>query len=64
MVRSGHYKKADTGKEINFMIVHKPAIIKFDKHTASNIIPALSNPHDNADIVKYRSNGDRRRICN
>ena len=60
---AGHYKKADTGKEINFMIVHKPAIIKFDKHTASNIIPALSNPDADADIVKYRKYGIRRRIC-
>lgn len=54
---AGHYKKADTGKEINFMIVHKPAIIKFDKHTASNIIPASSNPGADADIVKYRKYG-------
>ncbi len=54
---AGHYKKADTGKEINFMIVHKPAIIKFDKHIASNIIPASSNPDADADIVKYRKYG-------
>lgn len=54
---AGHYKKADTGQEINFMIVHKPAIIKFDKHTASNIIPASSNPGADADIVKYRKYG-------
>ncbi len=54
---AGHYKKADTGAEINFMIVHKPAIIKFDKHTVSNIIPASSNPDADADIVKYRKYG-------
>ena len=54
---AGHYKKADTGSEINFMIVHKPAIIKFDKHTVSNIIPASSNPDADADIVKYRKYG-------
>lgn len=54
---AGHYKKADTGKEINFMIVHKPAIIKFDKHIASNIISASSNPDADADIVKYRKYG-------
>lgn len=50
----GHYKKADTASDINFMIVHKPAIIKFDKHIASNIIPAASNADADADIVKYR----------
>ena len=39
------------------MIVHKPAIIKFDKHIASNIIPAASNSEADADIVKYRKYG-------
>lgn len=53
----GHYKKADTGADINFMIVHKPAIIKFDKHIASNIIPASMNPDADADILKYRKYG-------
>lgn len=53
----GHYKKADTAADINFMIVHKPAIIKFDKHIASNIIPAASNSEADADIVKYRKYG-------
>lgn len=53
----GHYQKAETGADINFMIVHKPAIIKFDKHVVSNIIPASSNPDADADIVKYRKYG-------
>ena len=54
---AGHYKKADTGKDINFMIVHKPAVIKFDKHTASDIIPASMNADADADISKYRKYG-------
>lgn len=55
---AGHYKKADgTGKDINFMILHKPAIIKFDKHVASNIILAANNPDADADIIKYRKYG-------
>lgn len=53
----GHYKKADTGADINFMIIHKPAIIKFDKHIASDIIPAELNQSADADIVKYRKYG-------
>lgn len=53
----GHYKKADTGADINFMIVHKPAIIKFDKHVAKNIIPASINANADADILKYRKYG-------
>ena len=54
---AGHYKKATEGKDINFMIIHKPAVIKFDKHTASDIIPASANPDADADISKYRKYG-------
>lgn len=54
---AGHYKKATTGKDINFMIVHKPAVIKFDKHTVSDIIPASANANADADISKYRKYG-------
>lgn len=53
----GHYRKAADAADINFMIIHKPAIIKFDKHVASNIIPASSNPEADADIIKYRKYG-------
>ena len=53
----GHYQKSATGKDINFMIVHKPAIIKFDKHTASDIIPASINTYSDSDIIKYRKYG-------
>ena len=54
---AGHYKKADTGKDINFMIIHKPAVIKYDKHVAQDIIPASANPDSDSDIVKYRKYG-------
>ena len=53
----GHYKKAVSAADINFMIIHKPAVIKFDKHIASNIIPAETNPDADADIIKYRKYG-------
>ncbi|MDC7289583.1 DUF1521 domain-containing protein [Blautia schinkii] len=53
----GHYKKAEAGKDINFMIIHKPAIIKFDKHIASNIIAPANNPDSDAYISKYRKYG-------
>ncbi len=53
----GHYKKAEAGKDINFMIIHKPAIIKFDKHIASNIISPENNPNADAYICKYRKYG-------
>lgn len=53
----GHYKKAADAKDINFMIIHKPAIIKFDKHTASSIISPDNNPNADAYISKYRKYG-------
>lgn len=53
----GHFKKADDGKDINFMIIHKPAVIKFDKHTASDIIAPENNPNADGYISKYRKYG-------
>ncbi len=53
----GHYKKATTGKDINFMIIHKPAIIKFDKHVVGNVIDPANNPDADSYIVKYRKYG-------
>lgn len=53
----GHYKKAAAAKDINFMIIHKPALIKHDKHVVSNIIPASINPNADGDIIKYRKYG-------
>lgn len=54
---AGHYKKADAGKEINFMIVHTKAILKFNKHTASNIIRPEDNQTSDGYIQKYRKYG-------
>lgn len=53
----GHYKKAASGKDINFMIVHKPAVLKWDKHTVSSIISPDNNPDSDAYISKYRKYG-------
>lgn len=54
---AGHYKKASDGKDINFMIVHKPAVIKFDKHIANDIIAPQNNPNSDSYILKYRKYG-------
>lgn len=50
----GHYRKSADAEAIDFMIVHKPAIIKFDKHVANDIILAHMNADADADILKYR----------
>lgn len=53
----GGYKKANDGRDINFMIVDPEAVIKGDKHVISDIIPASLNPDADADICKYRKYG-------
>lgn len=55
---SSYYEMTDAGgKDINFMIVHKPAVLKWDKHTASAIILPENNPGSDAYISKYRKYG-------
>lgn len=53
----GGFKKAADGVAINFMIVHKPAVIKYDKHTASDIITPEANQTADAYMQKYRKYG-------
>lgn len=54
---AGHYAKADEGKEINFMIVERSAVIKWDKHKASDVIDPKDNPNADGYIAKYRKYG-------
>lgn len=53
----GHYSPATGAKFINFMIVHKPAIIKYDKHVANDLIPPNLNADYDGYILKYRKYG-------
>lgn len=54
---AGHYKKASDASEINFLLVHKPAVLKFNKHTASDIIAPAANQTADAYMQKYRKYG-------
>ena len=55
---AGGWKPSELSKPINFLIVHKPALIKFDRHIAGpTVIRADQNPDADADIVKYRKYG-------
>lgn len=55
---SSYYEKTqEAGKDINFMIVHKPCLIKWDKHVVSSVIPPDSNPDSDSYITKYRKYG-------
>ena len=53
----GGYTKDTSGKEINFMIVHKPAVIKFDKHVAPKVITPEANQDADAWKFGYRKYG-------
>ena len=48
---AGGYAKASGAKDINFMIVHKPAVIQFEKH----VVPKIVTPEQNqsADAWKF-----------
>lgn len=54
---AGGYVKASGAKDINFMIIHKPAVLKYNKHTASNIISPEDNQRADAYMQKYRKYG-------
>lgn len=54
---AGGYKKDAEGKDINFMIIHKSAVVKIDKHTVSDVIAPANNPNADSYILKYRKYG-------
>lgn len=45
------------GKEINFMIVHKPAVIQFQKHVAPKVVSPEQNQNADAWKFGYRNVG-------
>ncbi len=53
----GGYKKSETGKNINFMIIHKPAVLQFTKHVVSKIITPEQNQKSDAWRFFYRTYG-------
>lgn len=53
----GGYKKADSAADINYMIIHRPAVIQFGKHTVNKIISPENNPDADAYLFAYRAYG-------
>lgn len=53
----GGYKKASGAKDINFMVVHKPAVLQFTKHAVPKIITPDANQNSDAWLYGYRNNG-------
>lgn len=53
----GGFEKDASGKDINFMIVHKPAVLKYNKHIAPKVITPDANPDADAWKFGYRKYG-------
>lgn len=51
---AGGYAKAVGAKDINFMIIHKPAVIQFPKHVVPKIISPADNQSGDAWKFGYR----------
>lgn len=51
---AGGYTKATGGKNINFMIVHPSAVIKFSKRVVGHVIPPELNSDSDGYILKFR----------
>lgn len=54
---AGGFTKADSAKNINFMIIHKPAVIQYQKHVAPKVITPEQNQHADAWEFGYRNVG-------
>ncbi len=55
--KQGGFKKADDGIEINFLVIHAPAVIQFEKHVAPKIITPDQNQQADAYRFGYRNVG-------
>lgn len=54
---AGGYAKATAGKEINFLVVHKPATLQYTKHTVNKVISPELNQDSDAWMFFYRAYG-------
>ncbi len=50
----GYIKDATDGKNINFMIAHPSAVVKFSKRVVGNVIPPELNADSDGYILKFR----------
>ena len=53
----GYVKKAGSGKNINFMVIHKPSVIQYQKHVAPKVITPEQNQTGDAWKFGYRNVG-------
>lgn len=55
--KPGGFVKASGGKDINFLVIHKPAVIQYTKHTVSKVITPAENQSADAYKFPYRAYG-------
>lgn len=53
----GGFVKATAGKDINFMVIHKAALLQYTKHTVSKVITPAENQTADAYKFPYRAYG-------
>jgi hypothetical protein len=51
------YAKAETGSPINYLVVERSAVIKFDKHVASRVFSPDELENLDSYMMKYRKYG-------
>ena len=54
---AGGYSKASAGKDINFMIIHKPALLQYTKHVVNKVITPEANQESDGWLFFYRAYG-------
>lgn len=54
---AGGFKKAEGAADINFMIVHKPAVLQYPKHTVNKVIAPEQNQTSDGYLFFYRAYG-------
>lgn len=54
---AGGFTKATAGVNINFMVIHKPALIQYTKHTVSKIVTPEANQTSDGWMFFYRAYG-------
>lgn len=53
----GFIKDATSGKDINFLVIHKPAVLQYGKHTVNKVIRPEDNQDKDAWKFFYRAYG-------
>lgn len=54
---AGGYAKATAGKDINFMVIQKSAVIQYPKHTVNKVISPEENQTDDSWLFFFRAYG-------